>query len=381
MSTGEKKQEEWPEIKKAFESKRYEIILTGNDVNKRLEELNGILPRDLFNLKQLNLLEISKTNVSQLPNELGQLINLNQLILHSNRLIELPNDIGKLVKLQHLDLSGNNLTKLPNEMKNLTELLTLNLSFNKLDSLFESFHGLNKLAVLNISNNVFTRLPDDLFHLNLHNLSDINCSFNQINILNDNVYELESLKVFNLENNCIVHIPGSISKSVKLKELLLKNNKLADNRLRKLIDANKLKAVLEYLEKQYEEECKQAAKNTSKSAKNAKKSNRKDTNPSAYYEHDVLIHSFNDLTSKQVFYDENVSQVRPYIVCCIIKNLDLNSVGNFKRFLNIQTKLHDISCDKRTLATIATHDLNSIKGNLVYEAKEASSIKVNKPNK
>jgi Leucine-rich repeat (LRR) protein len=377
MSTNEKKQEEWPEIKKALESKRYELILSGNDANKRLEELNGQLPIGLFKLTHINLLEISKTSLCQLPNELGQLVNLNQLILHSNKLTELPNNIGKLVKLQHLDISGNNLTELPNEMKNLTDLLTLNLSFNKLAALFEPFHGLSKLAVLNLSNNQFTKLPDDLFHLNLKNLSDLNCSFNQINVLNDNIYELESLKLFNLENNCILNVPGSISKSVKLKELLLKNNKLADNRLRKLIDANKLKAVLEYLERQYEEECNKIAKNASKSVKNSNKNNKKDKDSIGFYEHEIVIQQFNDSTSKQVFYDESVSEVRPFMVCCVIKNLDLKSAVNFKQFLNLQTKLHEDSCEKRTLATIATHDLLSIKGNLFYEAKEADSIKVN----
>jgi hypothetical protein len=41
-----------------------------------------------------------------------------------------------------------------------------------------------------------------------------------------------------------------------------------------------------------------------------------------------------------------------------------------------QTKLHDETCQKRTLATIATHDLDNIKSNLIYEAADPEQIQV-----
>ena len=41
-----------------------------------------------------------------------------------------------------------------------------------------------------------------------------------------------------------------------------------------------------------------------------------------------------------------------------------------------QTKLHDTVCQKRQVATIATHDLASIKTPLTYDAKPPAEIKV-----
>jgi len=73
---------------------------------------------------------------------------------------------------------------------------------------------------------------------------------------------------------------------------------------------------------------------------------------------------------------ESVIDVRPFMVCCIIRHLDLETPGNFKKFLNIQTKLQDEVCEKRTLATIATHDLEKVKSNLTYDAAEPDNIQL-----
>lgn len=45
-------------------------------------------------------------------------------------------------------------------------------------------------------------------------------------------------------------------------------------------------------------------------------------------------------------------------------------------FLLFKTKLHEEECQKRTLATIATHDLVNVKGNLTYEAADPTHIEV-----
>merc|ERR1712025_77655 len=65
---------------------------------------------------------------------------------------------------------------------------------------------------------------------------------------------------------------------------------------------------------------------------------------------------------------------RPYIVCCIVRDLDLSNINTFKRFITMQTKLHDGVCAKRQSATIATHDLASVKSPIKYDAKVPASI-------
>jgi len=42
----------------------------------------------------------------------------------------------------------------------------------------------------------------------------------------------------------------------------------------------------------------------------------------------------------------------------------------------LQTKLHDTTCKKRQLATIATHDMKAINSPLKYEARMPSVMKV-----
>lgn len=44
--------------------------------------------------------------------------------------------------------------------------------------------------------------------------------------------------------------------------------------------------------------------------------------------------------------------------------------------LALQTKLHEDLCEKRTVATIATHDLRAIRGPLLYTARPPQDLKV-----
>ncbi|CAF1058845.1 unnamed protein product, partial [Didymodactylos carnosus] len=71
-----------------------------------------------------------------------------------------------------------------------------------------------------------------------------------------------------------------------------------------------------------------------------------------------------------------VLPIRPHILCCIVRHIDLKTPGNMKKFLNLQNEIHDDLCVKRTVATIATHDLNLIKGDLIYDAYDPDEIGV-----
>ncbi len=58
--------------------------------------------------------------------------------------------------------------------------------------------------------------------------------------------------------------------------------------------------------------------------------------------------------------DDAVKEVRPFLVCFLVRNVDLSSGDVLKRFIQVQTRLHDGVCQKRVAATIATHDLAKI---------------------
>ena len=69
------------------------------------------LPTELFQLKNLNVLDLSNNQLASLPLELFQLANLKSLALDTNQLINLPPEIVQLKKLIALALSHNQLTK------------------------------------------------------------------------------------------------------------------------------------------------------------------------------------------------------------------------------------------------------------------------------
>ena len=378
---------QWPEIRKAAETKRYELCLVGADFSKRIEDNGGYLDSSLYRLTHLNFLEVAKTKLTTMPRQIGQLVNLTSLLFQNNELTSVPVEIGQLVHLKNLDVSNNKLAQLPAEIGQLAELFTCNLSGNQLSALFP-LERLHKLAVLDVSRNAFTRLPDDLASDALENLSQLNASFNQLVELSEQLCELPALKIFNVENNALTRVPASLSQCAKLKELLVKENKLKDNRLKKMVEQDKLKAVIDYLAKAYEEECKSKPKSKTAKAKTAAAKASAATAAAAaatapaLVEYDlvkVLHHSYDEsLKCKQVSVasESELANVRPHILCTIIRNVDLESEGNFKKFLAIQTKLHEEKCEKRTLATIATHDLASLGSSLVYEAADPDRIQV-----
>eukprot|EP00069_Balaena_mysticetus_P011952 bmy_21481T0 len=71
-----------------------------------------------------------------------------------------------------------------------------------------------------------------------------------------------------------------------------------------------------------------------------------------------------------------VGDVRPFIVGAVVRGMDLQPGNALKRFLSSQTKLHEDLCEKRTAATIATHDLRAIRGPLLYAARPPQDLRI-----
>lgn len=71
---------------------------------------------------------------------------------------------------------------------------------------------------------------------------------------------------------------------------------------------------------------------------------------------------------------KKVQSVRPVVVCAILRGLKFNA-DSYKSFIDLQEKLHHNICRRRTLASIGTHDLDSIEGPFSYEAIPPSDFK------
>ncbi|XP_062567010.1 phenylalanine--tRNA ligase beta subunit-like [Saccostrea cucullata] len=68
------------------------------------------------------------------------------------------------------------------------------------------------------------------------------------------------------------------------------------------------------------------------------------------------------------------AEVRPFAVAAVLRNITLTP-ERYKSFIDLQDKLHQNLCRKRTLVAIGTHDLDTIKGPFYYDAKPPSEIK------
>ena len=115
----------------------YWHLVTGIEMlkNELLE-----IPANILNQNQLTYLDISskyrkKNNFQNLPKALFELTNLQHLNLMYCNIENLPLEIDKLRDLTNLDLRQNQLSSLPHEIGNLSKLTYLGLNNNKLKCL------------------------------------------------------------------------------------------------------------------------------------------------------------------------------------------------------------------------------------------------------
>ncbi|KAC9800217.1 hypothetical protein E3N88_45234 [Mikania micrantha] len=67
------------------------------------------------------------------------------------------------------------------------------------------------------------------------------------------------------------------------------------------------------------------------------------------------------------------SIIRPYVVCAVLRGITFDE-ARYNSFIDLQDKLHQNICRRRTLVAIGTHDLDTIDGPFTYEALPPSEI-------
>lgn len=389
--------ETWLEIQAASDEKRRELVLKGDqDHVDKVISLKGVLPSSLFDLVLLNFLDISDLPVENLPKTIGNLSNLAQLSIKKSLLKSLPDSVCDLKHLKLLNVSESQLESLPEGMGQLQSLHTLNVSSNNLGSFPMSISKCSALAVVDFSKNSFTEFPMGLTTgAASEKVAEVNGSHNNIGEVDDAIQNINVLKVLNLSNNEIKELPQAVAKCIKLKQVDFKSNLLKDKRLKKLIEQDQgTKAILDYIRSKGRPakggSSKNALDKSSKSSSKGARKKLKDEKSQVLGNQDDLVKHFikvvrineDPWTAEgepfRVTVLEDVKEVRPYIVACILKNLDLTKSNNmFKNFITVQTRLHEDICVKRTVATIATHDMDELKGSsLVYSAQPAQSFQI-----
>ena len=76
----------------------------------------------------------------------------------------------------------------------------------------------------------------------------------------------------------------------------------------------------------------------------------------------------------KLFVSNETKSIRPYVVSAVLRNINFN-IHSYNSFLDLQDKLHQNICRKRTLVAIGTHDLDKIKAPFYYKATAPKDIK------
>ena len=86
-----------------------------------------------------------------------------------------------------------------------------------------------------------------------------------------------------------------------------------------------------------------------------------------------LVEPPNNAPRQKMIQKPETLLVRPFIVCAILRGVKFDE-ARYNSFIDLQDKLHQNICRKRTLVAIGTHDLNTIQGPFTYEAHPPEDI-------
>lgn len=305
----------------------------------------------LFSVTSLNHLVISGfPEVTALSSKVGQLQLLFQLVLTENALTNLPEEIGSLPKLKHLDVSYNKITKLPASLYSLNSLQTLIVGHNCLtddsfpelssDDTVECFPNLHHVDLVG---NGLTCLPNFVYRS--HDIQEILALDNTITSLEPAIAALSGLKRVDLKRNHLTALPYELSLCSKLKNLGLEDNPISDRRLLKLVTqhgSSKPKTILDYVASHTPKPA------DSKSPKKGKSKKKGGSHDSAGITNDEIDDDVMFCDSKktlrvvrpvqyaEVLVAPEARRVRPYLVCAIVRGVDLGEGGRFRDFITLQ---------------------------------------------
>lgn len=67
------------------------------------------------------------------------------------------------------------------------------------------------------------------------------------------------------------------------------------------------------------------------------------------------------------------SSIRPFVVCAILRDVKFTQ-ERYNSFIDLQDQLHRNLCRQRTLVAIGTHDMDTVQGPFIYDARAGENI-------
>lgn len=71
--------------------------------------------------------------------------------------------------------------------------------------------------------------------------------------------------------------------------------------------------------------------------------------------------------------ERSTNSIRPYAVCAVLRGLNFTN-KSYKSFIDLQEKLHQNICRRRTYVAIGTHDFDTLEGPFRYKALPPEEI-------
>jgi len=121
--------------------------------NKDLIELD---PR-IGELKNLKVLNVSGTNLTELPEEIGNCSKLEEILANASKFKKLPESIGKLKNLNNINFSYNDIDALPTSIVKCTSLERVSFGSNNISVIPEGFGKLKNIGFCDFANNNLTK--------------------------------------------------------------------------------------------------------------------------------------------------------------------------------------------------------------------------------
>lgn len=107
-------------------------------------------PKEIFQFKNLQYLDLSKNQIKELPDSLYLLTKLQCLVVAHNKLGTFPKDIGKCKNIFYLNANNNDISLLPPQIGDMEKLRTLDLWSNELADFPETLSNLKQLGTLDL---------------------------------------------------------------------------------------------------------------------------------------------------------------------------------------------------------------------------------------
>ena len=328
-----------------------ELVLRRDSLGEEeAEAVESGRDESLYTIVTLNHLQVSGfAGLKTLSPKVSQLGGLLQLILTHNGLQSLPDEIDALSKLKLLDVSQNQLKGLPQSLYCLSSLQTLLLGSNCLtdacfptlpetDGLFPSLHHVD------LTHNKLTELPS--FVYSSGNISELLASDNDIALLQPSLGALSNLKQLEMKRNKLTLLPYEITSCAKLKSIGFEDNPMHDRRLMKLIAQHgerKPKAVLDYIAshapkpKAVGGRKKGGKKKAGHDQEASRSVQQEDSDSDVEFvdtKPDVLV--VRPAQFVEVYAQAEARQVRPYLVCAVLRGVDLARGEAYKEFIALQ---------------------------------------------